>query len=103
MFVTPLYAGLLALLFLFLSIRVVRIRHAASHSATTATSKSSASSRAGQLRRVRASRAPDDGVSRGQAASRSILLHAFGLTLLIARLIHGAALSFGLGAQGPDA
>ena len=94
MFVTPLYAGLLTLLFLFLSFRVVRIRQ-----------RGIAFGDNGDVNIARVVRAQANFAEYVPLAlllmglleiSRySIyLLHALGLVLLVARLLHGAALSF---------
>ena len=96
MFVTPLYAGILAIWFLVLSARVANLRHGGGP-------------RFGDNGDARIT-----GIVRAQAnfaeyvplalllmgfleASRySIyLLHGFGIALIVARLLHGFALSFG--------
>jgi uncharacterized membrane protein YecN with MAPEG domain len=95
MFVTPLYAGLLALWFLVLSVRVVRIRQ-----------RGIAFGDNGDVNHARVIRAqanfaeyvPLALLMMGflEASRFSIyVLHAFGIALLVARLCHGAALSFG--------
>jgi len=97
MFVTPLYAGLLTLLFLFLSFRVVRIRQ-----------RGIAFGDNGDVNIARVVRAQANFAEYVPLALLMMgflevtrfsiyLLHAFGLTLLIARLLHGAALSLGWG------
>ena len=94
MFVTPLYAGLLTLLFLFLSIRVARLR------------KRIAFGDDGDVNVARVIRAQANFAEYVPLALLMMgflevtrysiyLLHALGITLLIARLIHGAALSLG--------
>jgi hypothetical protein len=99
MFVTPLYAGLLTLWFVVLSIRVVNLRRRGMGFGDN-----------GDLGAIR--------IIRGQAnfaeyvplalllmglleiGHRSIyLLHAFGVMLVVARLLHGFALSFGFQAR----
>ena len=97
MFVTPLYAGLLALWFLFLSLRVVRIRQ-----------RGIAFGDNGDVKITRVVRAQANFAEYVPLALLMMgflevsrfsiyLLHAFGLTLLIARLVHGAGLSLGWG------
>ena len=94
MTITPLYAGLLAILFLLLSIRVVQKR-------------SSASLGDGGdpelLRRIRGHGNFAEYVPlillmmatlEVGGATPAWLLHALGLTLLLARVLHGIALSF---------
>jgi len=95
MFVTLLYAGLLTLWFVLLSVRVVNLRR---HGIIFGDN--------GDLQVIRVVRAQANFAEYVPLAlllmgflelSRySIyLLHALGLTLLIARLLHGSALSFG--------
>ena len=95
MFVTPLYAGLLALWFLVLSVRVVRIRQ-----------RGIAFGDNGDVNLARVIRAQANFAEYVPLALLMMgflevshfsiyLLHAFGITLLAARLVHGAALSFG--------
>ena len=95
MFVTPLYAGLLALLFLVLSVRVVGIRQ-----------RGIAFGDNGDVELARVIRAQANFAEYVPMALLMMgflevtrfsiyLLHALGVTLLIARLFHGAALSFG--------
>jgi uncharacterized membrane protein YecN with MAPEG domain len=95
MFVTPLYAGFLVLWFLVLSVRVVRLRQ-----------RGIAFGDNGDVNVARVIRAhanfaeyvPLALLMMGflEVSRFSIyLLHAFGITLVVARLAHGAALSFG--------
>ena len=95
MFVTPFYAGLLTIWFLVLSARVVKPRQ-----------RGIAFGDNGDVNVIRVVRAQANFAEYVPLAlllmgflevSRySIyLLHALGLTLLVARLIHGSALSFG--------
>jgi uncharacterized membrane protein YecN with MAPEG domain len=94
MIITPIYAGLLAVLFFVLSLRVVKLR---GHGASLGDGGNSL-----LLRRIRA---------HGNFAEyvpfillmmamlelshfSSYLLHALGIALLVARLLHGYALSF---------
>jgi hypothetical protein len=94
MIVTPLYAGLLALLFFVLSLRVVAMRG-------TGISLGDGGNPA-MLRRIRghgnfAEYVPLILVMMGilELSHYSVyLLHAMGITLVIARLLHGYALSF---------
>lgn len=95
MSVTPIYAGLLAILYFVLSYRVIRLRGPGRPSLGDGGDPA-------LLRRIRA---------HGNFAEYvpfillmiaileinhfpSLLLHALGLTLLVARLLHGYALSF---------
>ena len=95
MFVTPLYAGLLVLWFVVLSARVVNLRRRGIIFGDNGD--------IGVIRIVRAQAnfaeyVPVALVMMGflEASRFSIyILHALGLTLLIARLLHGLALSFG--------
>ena len=95
MFVTPLYAGLLAVWFLVLSWRVVGLRK-----------RGMAFGDNGDANVIRVIRAQANFAEYVPLALLMMgflevtrfsiyLLHALGLTLLFARLIHGAALSFG--------
>ena len=95
MFVTPLYAGILALWFLVLSARVVKLRQGGIAFGDN-----------GDLTVIRIIRAQANFAEYVPLAlllmgflevgRQSIyILHALGVTLVIARLIHGAALSFG--------
>ena len=95
MFVTPLYAGLLAIWFLVLSWRVVRLRM-----------RGMAFGDKGDVNVIRVIRAQSNFAEYVPFALLMMgflevtrfsiyVLHALGLTLLVARLIHGAALSFG--------
>jgi len=95
MFVTPLYAGLLAIWLVVLSVRVVNIRR-----------RGILFGDAGDVGVTRVVRAqanfaeyvPLALLMMGflEVARYSIyLLHALGLTLVVARLLHGCALSFG--------
>ena len=95
MFVTPLYTGLLALWLLVLSVRVVRIRQ-----------RGIAFGDNGDVNLARVIRAQANFAEYVPLALLMMgflevsrfsiyLLHAFGITLLVARLFHGAALSFG--------
>ena len=95
MFVTPLYAGLLVLWFVVLSARVVILRRRGIIFGDNGD--------IGVIRIVRAQAnfaeyVPVALVMMGflEAGRFSIyVLHALGLTLLVARLLHGSALSFG--------
>ncbi len=95
MFVTPLYASLLVLWFVVLSMRVVNIRRRGIIFGDNG--------EVGVTRVVRAHANFAEYVPLAlllmgflEVSRLSIyILHALGLTLLIARLIHGAALSFG--------
>ena len=94
MIVTPIYAGLLALLFFVLSIRVVKLR---GHGASLGDGGNPL-----LLRRVRAhgnfaEYVPFILLMMGmlELSHFSIyLLHALGITLVVARILHGYALSF---------
>jgi uncharacterized membrane protein YecN with MAPEG domain len=94
MIVTPLYAGLLALLFFALSLRVVQMRG-------TGISLGDGGNPA-MLRRIRGHANFAEYVplillmmAMLELSKFSIyLLHAMGITLLVARLLHGYALSF---------
>jgi uncharacterized membrane protein YecN with MAPEG domain len=95
MFVTPLYAGLLAFWFVVLSVRVVRIRQ-----------RGIAFGDDGDINHARVIRAQANFAEYVPLALLMMgflevsrfsiyLLHAFGIALIVARLVHGAALSFG--------
>jgi uncharacterized membrane protein YecN with MAPEG domain len=94
MIVTPIYAGLLALLFFVLSLRVVKLR---GHGASLGDGGNPI-----LLRRIRAhgnfaEYVPFILLMMGmlELSHFSVyLLHALGITLVIARLLHGYALSF---------
>ncbi len=95
MFVTPLYAGILVIWFIVLSVRVVNLRRRGIIFGDNGD--------VGVIRIVRAQANFAEYVPLAlllmgflEVSRFSIyLLHGLGLTLLIARLIHGAALSFG--------
>jgi hypothetical protein len=100
LFVTPLYAGILTLWFVLLSVRVVNLR-----------SRGILFGDNGDVSVVRVIRAQANFAEYVPLAlllmgflevSRySIyLLHALGLTLLVGRLLHGCALSFGWNMRG---
>jgi uncharacterized protein len=95
MFVTPLYAGLLTLLFVLLSVRVVNLRR-----------KGIIFGDNGDIGVIRIVRAQGNFAEYVPLALMMMgfleltrysiyLLHALGIMLLIARLFHGFALSFG--------
>ena len=95
MFVTPLYAGLLAFWFVLLSIRVVNLRRRGNPFGDNGDI---------EIKRIVRAQAnfaeyvPLALLLMGflEVTRYSIyLLHALGLTLLIARILHGLALSFG--------
>jgi uncharacterized membrane protein YecN with MAPEG domain len=94
MIVTPLYAGILALLFFVLSMRVVKLR---GHGASLGDGGNPA-----LLRRIRAhgnfaEYVPFILLMMGMLELSHVsvyLLHALGATLVVARLLHGYALSF---------
>jgi uncharacterized membrane protein YecN with MAPEG domain len=94
MIVTPIYAGLLALLFFVLSLRVVKLR---GHGASLGDGGNPV-----LLRRIRAhgnfaEYVPFILLMMGMlelSHFSSYLLHALGVTLVIARLLHAYALSF---------
>jgi uncharacterized membrane protein YecN with MAPEG domain len=95
MFVTPLYAGLLTLWFLVLSVRVVRIRQ---RGIAFGDNDDVSVARVVRAQANFAEYVPLALLMMGflEVTRFSIyLLHALGITLLIARLIHGASLSFG--------
>ncbi|MDQ6916543.1 MAG: MAPEG family protein [Pseudomonadota bacterium] len=95
MFVTPLYAGILAIWFIVLSARVVNLRRRGIIFGDNGD--------VGVIRIVRAHANFAEYVPLAlllmgflEVSRFSIyLLHALGLTLLVARLIHGLALSYG--------
>ena len=95
MFVTPLYAGILALWFVLLSLRVVNLRRRGISFGDNGD--------IGVTRVVRAQANFAEYVPLAllmmgflEASRYSIyLLHALGITLVVARLFHGLALSFG--------
>ena len=95
MFVTPLYAGLLALFFVMLSARVVNLRRRGIIFGDNGD--------VGVIRIVRAQANFAEYVPLAllmlglleMGRSSIYLLHALGIALLIARLFHGLALSFG--------
>jgi|SRR5450432_2808641 len=95
MIVTPLYAGLLTLWFVVLSVRVVNLRRAGIIFGDNGDH--------GVIRIVRAQANFAEYVPLAlllmgflEVSHYSIyLLHALGLTLVVARLLHGIALSFG--------
>jgi|SRR5215469_11283029 uncharacterized membrane protein YecN with MAPEG domain len=94
MFVTPLYAGLLALWFLVLSWRVIQRRHGA---ASLGDGGDPALLRVVRGQANFAEYVPLALLLMGmlELSRYSIyVLHALGITLLIARLLHGYALSF---------
>jgi uncharacterized protein len=95
MFVTPFYAGLLVLWFLVLCVRVVNLRR-----------RGIAFGDNGQIDVIRVVRAQANFAEYVPLALLLMgflevgrfsiyALHALGLTLLVARLVHGVALSFG--------
>jgi uncharacterized membrane protein YecN with MAPEG domain len=95
LFVTPLYAGLLALLFLVLSWRVVNLRRAGIIYGDN-----------GKPEVIRVVRAQANFAEYVPLALLMLgflelghfsiyALHALGLTLLLARLVHGVSLSYG--------
>ncbi len=96
MFVTPLYAGLLTLWFVVLSVRVVNLRRRGILFGDNG--------EIGVIRIVRAQANLAEYVPLAlllmallEIGHYSIyVLHALGITLLVARLLHGFALSFGL-------
>ena len=95
MFVTPLYAGILTLWFVLLSFRVVNLRRSGISFGDNGD--------IGVTRVVRAQANFAEYVPLAlllmgflEASRYSIyLLHALGITLVVARLFHGLALSFG--------
>lgn len=95
MFVTPFYAGILTVWFLLLSVRVMNLRR-----------RGIAFGDNGNVNVIRVVRAQANFAEYVPLALLMMgflevsrfsiyLLHALGLTLLLARLIHGSALSFG--------
>jgi hypothetical protein len=95
MFVTPLYAGILAIWFVVLSLRVVNLRHGGISFGDNGDREVT------RIVRAQANFAeyvPLALLLMGflEASRYSIyLLHALGIVLVIARLLHGFALSFG--------
>jgi uncharacterized membrane protein YecN with MAPEG domain len=95
MFVTPLYAGILTLLFVLLSARVVNLRRSGIIFGDNGDAKVT------RIVRAQANFAeyvPLALLMMGflEVSRYSIyLLHALGLALLVARLLHGFALSYG--------
>jgi uncharacterized membrane protein YecN with MAPEG domain len=95
MFVTPLYAGLLTLFFVLLSVRVVNLRRRGIIFGDNG--------EIGVIRIVRAQANFAEYVPLAlllmgflEASRHSIyVLHALGIALVVARLLHGFALSFG--------
>jgi uncharacterized membrane protein YecN with MAPEG domain len=95
MFVTPLYAGLLTLFFVLLSVRVVNLRRRGILFGDNG--------EIGVTRIVRAQANFAEYVPLAllmmgflEASRHSIyVLHALGIALVVARLLHGLALSFG--------
>jgi uncharacterized membrane protein YecN with MAPEG domain len=95
MFVTPLYAGLLTLLFVLLSVRVVNLRR---RGIIFGDNGDVAVIRVVRAQANFAEYVPLALLLMGflEVSRYSIyLLHALGLTLLVARLLHGFGLSFG--------
>jgi uncharacterized membrane protein YecN with MAPEG domain len=95
MFVTPLYAGLLVLWFVLLSVRVVNIRR---RGIIFGDNGDVSVTRVVRAQANFAEYVPLALLLMGflEVSRFSIyILHALGLTLLIARLAHGSALSFG--------
>jgi len=95
MFVTPLYAGLLVLWFVLLSVRVVNIRR---RGISFGDNGDVSVTRVVRAQANFAEYVPLALLLMGflEVSRFSIyILHALGLTLLIARLVHGSALSFG--------
>lgn len=96
MFVTPLYAGLLALWFVVLSVRVVNVRRRGILFGDNGDVKIT---RVVRAQANFAEYVPLALLLMGflEASRYSIyLLHALGIALLVARLVHGFVLSFGL-------
>lgn len=97
MFVTPLYAGILTIWFVVLSLRVVNIRHRGIGFGDNGDTE------VARVIRAQANFAeyvPLALLMMGflEASRYSIyVLHALGIALVVARLIHGLALSFGAG------
>jgi hypothetical protein len=99
MFVTPLYAGLLTLWFLVLSVRVVNLRR---HGLVFGDNGDADVIRVVRAQANFAEYVPLALLMMGflEASHYSIyLLHLLGLTLLAARLVHGFGLSFGWGVR----
>lgn len=97
MFVTPLYAGILTIWFVLLSARVANMRHGGISFGDKGDPEIA------RVIRAQANFAeyvPLALLMMGflEASRYSIyLLHAFGIVLVIARVLHGVALSFGVG------
>ena len=99
MFVTPLYAGLLTLWFLVLSVRVVNLRR---HGLVFGDNGDADVIRVVRAQANFAEYVPLALLMMGflEVSHYSIyLLHLLGLTLLVARLVHGFGLSFGWGVR----
>jgi uncharacterized protein len=99
MFVTPLYAGLLTLWFLVLSVRVVNLRR---HGLVFGDNGDANVIRIVRAQANFAEYVPLALLMMGflEVSHYSIyLLHLLGLTLLVARLVHGFGLSFGWGVR----
>jgi uncharacterized membrane protein YecN with MAPEG domain len=95
MFVTPLYAGILTIWFVVLSLRVTSIRH---HGVRFGDNGDVEIARVIRAQANFAEYVPLALLMMGflEASRYSIyLLHALGIVLVIARLLHGIALSFG--------
>ena len=99
MFVTPLYAGILTIWFVVLSIRVVNLRRAG---ISFGDNGDVAVTRVVRAQANFAEYVPLALLMMGflEASRYSIyLLHALGIALVVARLFHGFALSFGWSAR----
>jgi len=95
MFVTPLYAGILTIWFVVLSMRVIRIRH---RGISFGDNGDAEITRVIRAQANFAEYVPLALLLMGflEASRYSIyLLHGFGIVLVIARVLHGFALSFG--------
>src|SRR6185312_12451887 len=95
MFVTPLYAGILVLWFVVLSVRVVNIRR---RGVSFGDNNDRAITRVVRAQGNFAEYVPIALLMMGflEADRYSIYwLHALGIALVVARVLHGAALSFG--------